>query len=186
MVDTSRTVSDLTTNLFQDGQAAGSITPQDLRDFVETTQVKQGSIYISSATATTIASTGVYVEAAGTWTLSTSPTANEFDMNTNGRLRYTGTPTVNCMFMVTTSMQMASGTTSKECGLQLHKNGTLITGSTITRLSPATNNKPGNVTTVALASMSTNDYISIFVANIDGTENITVDNANLVGYSLVT
>jgi hypothetical protein len=88
--------------------------------------------------------------------------------------------------MVTTSMQMASGTTSKECGLQLHKNGTLITGSTITRLSPATNNKPGNVTTVALASMSTNDYISIFVANIDGTENITVDNANLVGYSLVT
>lgn len=186
MVDTSRTVSDLTANLFQDGQASGSITPQDLRDLVETVQVKQGSIYVSSATTTTIASTGVYVEAAGTWTLSTSPTANEFDMNTNGRLRYTGTPTVNCMFMVTTSMQMAAGTTLKETGLQLHKNGTLITGSTIIRLSPSVNNKPGNVTTFALASMATNDYISIYVANLDSTDNIDVDNANLIGYSLVT
>ena len=26
---------------------------------------------------------------------STAPTANEFDENTDGRLRYTGTPTIN-------------------------------------------------------------------------------------------
>jgi len=38
MTDTSRTVSDLVTNLFQDSQAAGSITPQDLRDLIETCQ----------------------------------------------------------------------------------------------------------------------------------------------------
>ena len=45
MADTSRTVADMASNLFQDSQAAGSITPQDLRDFVETCQTKQGSIY---------------------------------------------------------------------------------------------------------------------------------------------
>ena len=99
MTDTSRTVSDLVTNLFQDSQAAGSITPQDLRDFIETTQTKQGSMYISTPGGTTIAGAGTYVEGtAGTWTLSTAPTANEFDENTDGRLRYTGTPTINCMF----------------------------------------------------------------------------------------
>tara|TARA_R100000781_G_scaffold370_2_gene577 strand:+ start:226 stop:462 length:237 start_codon:yes stop_codon:yes gene_type:complete len=54
MTDTSRTVSALVTNLFQDGQAAGSITPQDLRDLVETCQVKHGSIYLSTAGSTTI------------------------------------------------------------------------------------------------------------------------------------
>ena len=96
MTDTSRTVSDLVTNLFQDSQAAGSITPQDLRDFIETCQTKQGSMYISSAGSTTIAGAGTYVEGvAGTWTLSTAPTANEFDENTDGRLRYTVTPSVN-------------------------------------------------------------------------------------------
>ena len=99
MTDTSRTVSNLVTNLFQDGQAAGSITPQDLRDFIETTQGKQGSMYVSSPGSTTISVAGTYVEGtAGTWTLSTAPTANEFDENTDGRLRYTGTPTINCLF----------------------------------------------------------------------------------------
>jgi len=34
MVDTIRTPTDLVTNLFQDNQAAGSITPQDARDFI--------------------------------------------------------------------------------------------------------------------------------------------------------
>ena len=55
MADTSRTVADMASNLFQDSQAAGSITPQDLRDFLETCQTKQGSIYVSTASATTIA-----------------------------------------------------------------------------------------------------------------------------------
>ena len=86
MADTSRTVTDMASNLFQDSQAAGSITPQDLRDFLETCQVKQGSIYISTAGATTIAAQAnvtpssltnmVAVETGGTFTLSTAPTAN--------------------------------------------------------------------------------------------------------------
>jgi hypothetical protein len=34
MTDTVRTIPDLLTNLFQDGQAPGSITPQDERDMI--------------------------------------------------------------------------------------------------------------------------------------------------------
>ena len=186
MVDTSRTVADLTTNLFQNGQAAGSITPQDLRDFIETTQTKQGSIYVSTPASTSIASAGTYVEGSGTYTLSTAPTANEFDENVNGRLRYTGTPTVNCMFMASASLEINTSAVNKEFGIALHKNGTLITGTKMVGFSPATTVNSVTITTMGYASIATNDYISIFVANIDSTDNLTLRNAQLMGMSLVT
>jgi hypothetical protein len=186
MADTSRTVTDLTTNLFQDGQSAGAITPQDLRDFIETCQTKQGSIYVSTPASTSIAVAGTYVEGAGTYTLSVSPAANEFDMNTNARLRYTGTPTVNCMFMASVSLEIDTAITNKEFAVALHKNGTLITGTKIVGFSPATTVNSVNLYTIGYASMATNDYISAFVANMDSTDNLTIRNAQLMGMSLVT
>jgi hypothetical protein len=44
MPDTVRTVTDVTTNLLQDGQAAGAITPQDMRDAI----VSSFSIYATT------------------------------------------------------------------------------------------------------------------------------------------
>lgn len=186
MVDTSRTVSDLVTNLFQDGQAAGAITPQDMRDLIETCQTKQGSIYVSSAASTSIAVGGTYVEGAGTYTLSTAPTANEFDMNANARLRYTGTPTVNCFFTASISLEIDTAVVDKELAIQIFKNGSLITGTTIVGFCPATTVNSVNLTTYAYASMATNDYVSIFVANIDSTDNVTIRNGNLFGQTMVT
>ena len=187
MTDTSRTVSDLVTNLFQDSQAAGSITPQDVRDLIETCQTKQGSMYISSAASTTIAGAGTYVEGvAGTWTLSTAPTANEFDENTDGRLRYTGTPTINCLFLASASLEIDTSAVDKEFGLAIHKNGTLITGTKVVGFSPATTVNSVDLVTFGYASMATNDYVSIFVANIDSTDNLTVRNAQVMGMGLVT
>lgn len=185
MVDTSRTVSDLTTNLFQDSQAAGSITPQDLRDLIETCQVKQGSMYVSSAAETTISVAGTFVEGtAGTWTLSTTPTANEFDENTDGRLRYTGTPTINCFFSASASI--SSAVTSKKVGIALHKNGTLITGTKIFGYTPTTTSASVNLVTFGFGAMATNDYISVFVTNSDSTDNVTLNYAQVMGMGLVT
>lgn len=42
MPDTVRTLADLLTQLFQDGQSAGSISPQDMRDFVVTASAWAG------------------------------------------------------------------------------------------------------------------------------------------------
>jgi hypothetical protein len=39
---------------------------------------------------------------------------------------------------------------------------------------------------MGFASMATNDYISLFVANIDSTDNLTLRKAQLMGMSLVT
>lgn len=186
MADTSRTVSDLVTNLFQDGQAAGSITPQDVRDLIETCQVKQGSIYVSTPASTTISGAGTFYEGAGTFTLSTAPTANEFDMNTNARLRYTGTPTINCTFVCSASLEIDTAAVDKEFALAIHKNGTVITGSEIYAFSPATTVNSVNITTFAFASMATNDYVSVFVSNIDSTDNLTIRRCQLMGWGMVT
>src|SRR5690242_19809445 len=61
MVDTVRTVTDITTNLLQDGQAAGSITPQDMRDAIVSSFAIYATTQASSYTAV-LADVGTAVE----------------------------------------------------------------------------------------------------------------------------
>tara|TARA_B110000977_G_scaffold142077_1_gene180254 strand:+ start:291 stop:881 length:591 start_codon:yes stop_codon:yes gene_type:complete len=196
MADTSRTVTDMASNLFQDSQAAGSITPQDLRDLVETCQTKQGSIYVSTAGATTIAGQAnvtpssltnmVAVETAATFTLSTAPTANEFDMNTDGQLRYTGTPTTNVFFTASVMLEIVNSGVDLELVMAVTKGGTIVTGAKTGGFCPRihTNSVPMSVS--GFASMATNDYLNIFVGNVDSTGNVVARMAQLTAFSLVT
>jgi hypothetical protein len=196
MADTSRTVSDIATNLFQDSQAAGSITPQDLRDFLETTQTKQGSIYVSTAAATTISGQAnvtpssltnmVAVETAATFTLSTAPTANEFDMNTDGQLRYTGTPTTNVFFTASVMLEIVTAGVNKEFVMAVTKGGTIVTGAKIGGFSPATTTNSVAMSVSGYASMATNDYLNIFIGNVDDTNNIVCRMGQLTAHTLVT
>ena len=196
MADTSRTVADMASNLFQDSQAAGSITPQDLRDFLETCQTKQGSIYISTAGATTIAAQAnvtsnsltnmVAVETGGTFTLSVAPTANEFDMNTDGQLRYTGTPTTNVFFTASVMLELVTSGVDLELVMAVTKGGTIVTGAKTGGFGPrvTTNSVPMSVS--GFTSMATNDYLNIFVGNVDSTVNVVARMAQLTAFSLVT
>ena len=196
MADTSRTVTDMASNLFQDSQAAGSITPQDLRDLVETCQTKQGSIYVSTAAATTIAGQAnvtptsltnmVAVETAATFTLSTAPTANEFDMNTDGQLRYTGTPTTNVFFTASVMLEIVTSGVDLELVMAVTKGGTIVTGAKTGGFCPrvTTNSVPMSVS--GFTSMATNDYLNIFVGNVDSTVNVVARMAQLTAFSLVT
>ena len=196
MADTSRTVTDMASNLFQDSQAAGSITPQELRDFLETCQVKQGSIYVSTASATTIAGQAnvtansltnmVAVETAATFTLSTSPTANEFDMNTDGQLRYTGTPTTNVFFTASVMLEIVTSAVSKEMVMAVTKNGTIITGAKTGGMSPSVTVNSTPMSISGYASMATNDYLNIWVGNVDSTDNLVARMGQLTAHSLVT
>ena len=196
MADTSRTVTDMASNLFQDSQAAGSITPQDLRDLVETCQTKQGSIYVSTAAATTIAGQAnvtansltnmVAVETGGTFTLSTAPTANEFDMNTDGQLRYTGTPTVNVFFTASVMLEIVTSAVSKELVMAVTKGGTIVTGAKTGGLAPSVTVNSTPMSVSGFASMATNDYLNIFVGNVDSTDNVVARMAQLTAFSLVT
>ena len=196
MADTSRTVTDMASNLFQDSQAAGSITPQDLRDFLETCQTKQGSIYISTAGATTIAGAAnvdpasltnmVAVETGGTFTLSTAPTANEFDMNTDGQLRYTGTPTTNVFFTASIMLEIVTSVVDHELVFAVTKGGTIVTGAKTGGFCPrvTTNSVPMSIS--GFASMATNDYLNLWVGNVDGTGNVLARMAQLTAHTILT
>ena len=142
MADTSRTVTDMASNLFQDSQAAGSITPQDLRDFLETCQVKQGSIYVSTASATTIA----------------------------GQANVTANSLTN-MVAVETAVT---------------KNGTIITGAKTGGMSPSVTVNSTPMSISGYASMATNDYLNIWVGNVDSTDNLVARMGQLTAHSLVT
>ena len=196
MVDTSRTVTDLVTNIFQDSQAAGSITPQDVRDIIETMQVKQGSIYVSNAAETTIAAQAsvdptnitnmVAIETACTSTLSTAPTANEFDMNTDGQLRYIGTPTVNVFFTAHVMLEIVTAAVDKELVMAVSKGGSVIPGAKIGGFSPATTVNSVPMSISGFTSMATNDYLNIWIGNVDSTDNLVCRMGQLTAHTLVT
>lgn len=175
MADTKRTSTDLITNLFQDGQAAGSITPGDLRDFIVSVQPPFGHAYISASAATTISVAGTYYKAAGTTTL--SATVEEVsDGSVNNRLVYTGTPDRHFHIVATVSMTAASN--NQIIGLKLAKNGTVLDES-VTRRAVSTGADVGSTAIHADAMMSTNDYIELFVTNETSTASVTVTNMYL-------
>ena len=172
MVDTQRTKSALAT-LFADN-SSGDISPQDLRDFLETMHLDYGVSYISSSAETTIATVDVFVKAAGTTT--SIPTRN-FTHNT-GRLTYNGTPTITAFAVCSFSMTAASN--SKEIDFEIAQNGTVIANSLIRR-------KVGTGTDIGAASvqafipaLATNDYIELWVANHTDNTNVTVELCHLM------
>ena len=59
MADSQRTLTDLLTNLFQDGQADGAISEQDMRDLIVSIgQPPRGGMFISSAIETDLNGAG--------------------------------------------------------------------------------------------------------------------------------
>lgn len=186
MADTKRTITDLLTNLFQDGQSSGAITPQDMRDLIETMRTQWGGLYVSSSADTTISGAGTYVKAAGTTTLWSAVSPVGFDMPTDNRLRYTGTPTKDVLVFCSASVSAAGAATNKQLGLQLRDNDGLITGTTATGWSGGTTAKATNIVSMAVFEAETNDYVEAWVANIDSTDNVTVDDMIMFGIALTS
>ncbi|MFB3106534.1 MAG: hypothetical protein ACE1ZA_16650, partial [Pseudomonadales bacterium] len=85
MVDTSRTIAAMQTLLPDNTTRA--ISPQDARDMLVSLQIKYGEIFVTTSAATSITNTTDFFDIAGTYTLGEN---EQFDMNTNGQLRYTG------------------------------------------------------------------------------------------------
>jgi hypothetical protein len=179
MADTLRTESYLLASLFQDGQAANSITPQDMRDLIVSIRPGFGECSMqSNATATTISSSGTYYKVAGTTALS----GNEYligDGSASNRLKYTGTPTRLALINATIVFQAASNNKNISFKLYLYDDsgasGAVIDESFITH------SYDGSLHTMHIqgsAMMATNDYIEIHVANNTDTANVTVTDIN--------
>ncbi len=172
MADTKRTINDLTTALFQDGQAAGAITPQSMRDLIVSFQAEWGMLYVSSPASTGALSADTYVLATGTSSAIGTPV--RYTVSSANRLTYNGTPDRTSIIVCSASLELDSAAVDDELGLEIHQNGTLITGTTMMGYADATTATTVNIVTMAIvADVSTNDYFEPFVANIDATSALT-------------
>lgn len=172
MADTRRTLTALQALL--PDNAAGGIDAQDLRDFLLSASPARGSMYVSTAGATTIAGSSTWTKVAGT---TTSIFLTEFTMPADNRLLYTGTPDLFCHVTVALSTSAAAANKNFEFGVYRYDNsgaaGAMIGHSTIARYHSS--GDTGAIGVQAWVTMSTSDYIEIHTQNTADTTNITAD-----------
>jgi len=169
MVDTIRTLTDLLNNFFQDGQPAGSITPNDVRDFLVSVSDPHFSGTLNVAAETSIATQDVFVKAAGTTTLSV---AKDWTQTADGTWRYDGPVVSQHQFVALMSWSAATG--GEQLRFRLAKNGTTLPASEQNILP----NNASDIQAVTIGidiSMATNDTIEIFCANGTSTNNMTLE-----------
>ena len=185
---TQRSMADILALLADN--VSGDISEEDLRDAVESLRPRFGKMAVQAAgsAAITISDTTSYFEAtAPTWTLSgpatSSPAAKDFDMNENGRLRYTGT--VPIVANVTMSVAVTSASSNQVIYYRLGKNGSTSANSEMHR-KIGTGADVGALAIGGIFELDTNDYLSLFLRNTTGANNVTIEVAQLqaVGFTL--
>ena len=164
MADTKRTRTELATLLADN--TSGDISPQDVRDFLESLDVGRGACYWSAFATTTIPSTGTAV-AGGTNRVkvvgtTVSKTLNRFTHASPGELKYTGTPTIRVDVFAQFCFSLDAS--AQHLAFELYKNGVFLAGSyTLQRYFTA--NTPAQVVLLGEDDFALDDKVEIYVAN---------------------
>lgn len=161
-----RTVTQLLA-LYADN-ATGDISPEDLRDLVDSVTPPYGTMSRLVASATTINTPGTYEKAAGTTTFNRGV---NFDMPVDGRLRYIGSTQVHLHIAISVAMTAAGN--NKTIGLKVAKNGVVMDES-VTRRFVGTGADIGSTALHADAMMVQNDYLELYVTNETDTVSVTI------------
>lgn len=181
MADTKRSISDLLTTLFQDGQADNSITPQDMRDLIVSLTPAVGAIYFSTPVETIISTISTKTLALGT-TTATTP-LHDIDMPQNNRIQYIGVPTRH--FIIDVALSTIAAGNNKTLEYQLFKNGIALPETLMTR-AHGTGVDHGALPITTNVHLAQDDYIELFVSNETDDTNLTIINGtiNLVGFNI--
>lgn len=126
-----------------------------------------------NATATVISVIATPVKVLGT--TNTSTVTQRFT-NTNNRATYNGS--VTRVFEVMATLSLTSGN-NNQIGVYVSKNGVIIPDSEM-YVTTSGAGRAENVSIQTLVSLSTNDYIEIFVENNTSATNITVSDLNTI------
>ncbi len=194
MADTVRTIAELQTLLADN--TTGDISPQDLRDFMETFRHDHGEISLTTPVETSLASDNSWTKVAGTTAVTTGSLMRmDDDSGTNNRLRYTGTTTR--ILHIAVSISMFGPTSGQNYQFAIIKNALLSTtvdpndtiddpasaASVIQRRITASA-EVGATALHAFITVEPNDYIELFTRNIDTSANITVQTMNFVAIGM--
>ena len=152
---------------------AGDISPEDVRDIVETLRNGHGEMAITATAETTINNTVDYEDIAGTFTLSAFD--HNWDMNVNGQMRYIGPAHRICHFAVSVSLTSASN--NQTFRLRVAKNGVSIAASEIDTFI-ATGADVSAFALHAFTDVVTNDFFTLEIRNSTSTGNVTAETCN--------
>lgn len=182
MAQTQRSTSEIYTLLADN--VTGNISPQDIRDAFASWRMGHGQIYVpaTAAAAITIANTTDYVECtAPVWTLSAG--GHLFDESAgNGRLTYTGLATSYMHIAYSYSMTTASN--NQVTHFRIGKNGITDEASEVQR-KVGTGADVGAGACHLVTSMSTGDYLSVWVRNSTSASDVTLVCCNLQAVSMI-
>ena len=111
--------------------------------------------------------------------VTTLVSTSTFDMPANGRLRYTGAGTITFHCAFSLSGRLGAGATNQLLFFKLRKNGVAVAGGGFQQIFQNANDFQGMAFHKAV-SLTTNDYISLFVTDLTATKDFEVFNLNIV------
>lgn len=133
---------------------------------------KTANSFLTSPQTVTIGMAGVFVPVNGV--NFSSDVSERFTVTSAGVLTYIAEKDDNFQVSATATVEKVGGG-SDELNMRISINGTSESKTT----SSTENNSPTTVTSIGVFNLSMNDEITISVANIDGTANITLTNASI-------
>jgi len=142
-------------------------------------QVQMGECY--SEAETTITGSGTAKTLVDNTTTLSGNSMGDWDVPSDGRLRYTGTKTLTFHTGATISFKTTAGN-NQQIEVEVRKNGTKVTGSKV--LSTGDNTEYHSTAIHVFAQMETNDYLELFVINNTGSNEVVVNSFNLFTMSL--
>lgn len=180
MADTKRSLASLLALLADN--TTGDISAQDMRDVVVSLGSDYGDMYMTpeNSTETVIADTTNFFPIGGTFVFKSGL---DWDMNTNGQLRYIGAAARSVK--VTASCTFTSASNNQTLEFALAKNGVVVPGTYVDKR-VNTGADVRSLTVVGLDTFTTNDYASIMVRNQSSAANCTIKHMNVcaTGYVL--
>lgn len=168
--------AELVNNIFIGaGNSVTTITGQDdnwlfdgnaFNDSVRNTR-NVADAYLTASETVTINTAGVYELINGSnWS---SDVAAHFTVTSGGLITYTGQKDIDVLIIITATIEKVGGGSDQIC-LRVGLNGTTQSKTT----SCTQNTTPTNVTSQGVFTLSQNDTIRPYVANLDGTANVIV------------
>lgn len=171
MVDTARSLAQMQALYADNTQAL--ITAQVHRDMLLSMAPVMGRIsQQGNASETAITDSVSYFVAAFSLTVLHSESSDVFSMSANGRLLYTGAPDRRGLIIVNLSIDLGGNNIGVH--FRLGKNGTDDAETEMEYHKGSANTEP-EISLTMLTSLSTNDYIELFINNHTNTDNVTVD-----------
>lgn len=128
----------------------------------------------TSAAETTISAADTPVKAAGT---TTAYSGNVNFTHTNNRLTYSGDATTK--MLVNCTVTMSAATLNDIVRLLVYKNGAAVSPYTGISRKLGTGDDRGAMAITKIIEMTTDDYVEVWVENLSGSGNVTIDEGNV-------